>query len=707
VLTYEGIAEPEVCYLDTRDDRYFSPGVNTLGIYRFGQRPVFCKRGYKLLTPESLWYPVSVAPYGRGGARDVNFSRYALRVKHDPRLTAIAQGGVRETGKGETVFAFTHDMPGLSLCIGKYKQRSIVVDSVRFALYYLPEHEHLLEKYNGALKDSIPGSIRSMKDVTFNSEYLRTSKYQYDKNVAAHKGIKFTQDLPQEYPYSWFCLVEVPCDFHAFSTPLHPTGERVQSGLVFLPEKMYSIAKFPARIPQNVDDMGIYMAFIGLENDLGIIANERSCDFKFLFRGQTAFFSDPIYPGTYSMLTNLACGKIRYTEENAKDYPAIAYLKQHSLQEALQDSTLSPEALENITRKKVEELHALIRLKLTDKERFKAFFLNFLTKHLFQETTTNKFYQHFQDTFGVRLDSIMERWYTSKQLPQFKIENWQCFQIIEKGQRPYYLHQFSVFNLGDVPGFVQLGEKQWIIPPHKGKRIKTKGNLRLDFPLALNLPKFQTISPERRDVNTLDTSTNEVIIDFSTMNTTRQRDEIIIDNEDPGFKIVRKENWLTSLFRDSIQEKKYWDYLTADAVWLPVIRNHFYGSPTKSAYVKRAAEGLQKVEWKTTLPQEGTYEVFFYYTTFMPPRNVSNLPPHLARKLNPGKEKAQDLHFIVFDGKKEQEVVITTRKSDYAQWLSLGTFDCSRPVYVRLSDQSLNRGETIIADAIKWVRIKN
>ena len=72
-IHYEGGIENDLCFLDTNPEMYTSPTVNSIGIYRFGYTLAFCGKGYKLLTPECIWYPVCVPPYGESGVRDVNF----------------------------------------------------------------------------------------------------------------------------------------------------------------------------------------------------------------------------------------------------------------------------------------------------------------------------------------------------------------------------------------------------------------------------------------------------------------------------------------------------------------------------------------------------------------------------------------------------------------------------------------------------------
>ena len=172
VVKHEGIIDNSFCFLDTPEEKYASPKVNTIGIYHFGYSPAFCENEYKLLSPECAWYPVSVPPYHSLGFREKMFTRYTLEVEHDPSLVAISQGKADREIAGKTKFCFEHNMPGISLCIGNYKRREISICNdtigqrfmgsipeiveddhpVSVELFYLPEHEFMLDCYDAVTR---------------------------------------------------------------------------------------------------------------------------------------------------------------------------------------------------------------------------------------------------------------------------------------------------------------------------------------------------------------------------------------------------------------------------------------------------------------------------------------------------------------------------------------------------------------------------
>ncbi|WP_059025633.1 hypothetical protein [Gabonibacter massiliensis] len=694
-IDYEGNIENDICFLDTDSEKYHSSTINNIGIYRFGYTPAFCGKEYKLLTPECIWYPVCVPPYGETGIRDVNFSRYSLRVEHDPRLTAISQGSTIKEKKGETTFTFDHDMPGISLCIGNYKKREITVDSTRMTLYYLPRHEYLIEKHDDFPVEDLREKLKGIKEVTFESECIRTA----ESKKRSYLGQKNNYDPTQKYPYRWFSLVEVPCNFHCFPGITRLTGERVQGGIVFIPEKKYSLEIRSLEPTKEMTERDIAIFWLNL--DIEFIKQNSSYDVKPMFSGKTMFISSRKYPIIHDILTNVARGDFKDNNSSpTDDYLATEYLNGKSLKDALLDKELSSGRLGSIIRKKSEELWAYIMLQMKE-EQFQEFYLDFAKNNLFQEITSGKFFRRFNDTFGFRLDSLVENCYNANRLPLLDVRDVRIMKITET-DTPYSLYSFKVFNWSDVPGLIKTGEhKGWIIPPHEGREIRARGqqyygNI-LQTPLAQNIPAIVRFKTKDMGNANVDTTTGVFKLDASMFPVDKNENEIIVDNEDPGFKVVKPESFITSLFRKEKKREKYHEFFTEDT-WLPTIQNHFYGFPVKSAYFKSVGSGKQKVEWNVTLSQKGKYEVFFYYTEFNDSDSFTMDVPENLKILR---------SYTVFDGEKKQEVIVSLSKKEEGSWISLGTFDFSKNARVTLSDKTLNKDyrQGLVADAVKWVKV--
>ena len=86
-----------------------------------------------------------------------------------------------------TVFRNREPLPSLSLSIGSYERKSIVLDSLTFELYHFPGHDFFMRDYM-SMKDSV--------------EFL------LEEPVSMMREIK-----GGDYPFRKFTLVETPVNF--------------------------------------------------------------------------------------------------------------------------------------------------------------------------------------------------------------------------------------------------------------------------------------------------------------------------------------------------------------------------------------------------------------------------------------------------------------------------------------------------------------
>ncbi|WP_141560954.1 MULTISPECIES: hypothetical protein [unclassified Butyricimonas] len=720
IVKYEGKIDNSFCFLDTPEEKYASPAVNTIDIYHFGYSPAFCEKGYKLLTPECAWYPVSVPPYDASGFRRAMFTRYKLEVGHNPNLVAICQGEANRETLGKTTFTFEHDMKGISLCVGNYKKREIVVGSdekkwewdesitdfkrpkpakdenpTRVELFYLPGHEYMLDIYNNIPKEEWSDIIESAK--------VSIGFYGNNNNYAVKRMMnKIAVDPTLQYPYSWITIVEVPCAFHVFTGKALQEGERVQGGMIFLPEKKYSV------------DMSFFSDNKKLKTQLRSYEEPETQlwfdnEFQLFERGSYGLESSGM--GNTSFVYSDECPLINDvlfltfypeliwkhgTNEAKVEYYIVDYLKDHSLEEALNDPLLSQELLDKIIRKKCAELNALLAIQIGKKEFNKAYH-DFLKQHLFEEAIFEDFSQEIFARFNVRLDSIVVNWFRSNELPLFEIDG---RTISVRGERGCSTFDFKVFNRGKVPGIIKINGDHpgWIIPAGEGRAIKMRVsnviNFNVNTLLSLNVPGYVELSNERRDVYT-DTTTWYLPLD-STSFLTGNENEVVVDDSDPGFTILETRKFNIASFFGQVETRaKYYAFAPAEH-WGFTINKEGYGFPVKGAYFKFGGKGNQKVQWEADLP-EGAYEVFCYQ-------------PFERNRIS---DFLREYYYTVFDGKEEHEVVLSMSKDD-GGWLSLGVFDFHGKGRVTLSDRDRKRNsadkdsdpQVVVADAIKWVKVQ-
>ena len=717
VVNYKGKIDNRFCFLDTPEDKYGASNLNTIDMYRFGYSPAFCEKEYKLLTPECVWYPVSVPPYDSLGSRRSMFTCYTLEVEHDPRLVAICQGEANRDVAGKTIFTFGHNMKGISLCVGNYKKREIVVGHemgsslniidlsgdgltllepkkdehpTKIELFYLPGHEFMLDVYDRISREELAGLI---DDAKFSIGFYGNHRDDVSKDRKDEKVF----DPTSRYPFSWVTLVEVPCNFYAFTGKIRQMGERVQEGMVLLAEK---------RCTENISFRDEVQT--RLHNDLNLFG-KGSYDLSAFVRGNTSFISSDTCPLVNDALfLALNSDLTFFLGKEYIEYDIVDYLKDHSLEEALTDPSLSPELLDCIIRKKCEELNALLEIRMGQKEFYDAYH-DFLKQYLFEEATFEDFSREVFDRYHIRLDSMIDSWYRCKELPVFELEG-NIIGIINEGGEYDYIYDFKVLNRGAVPGIIYSGSDHpgWIIPAGEGRAIRVQiprvFNDMIYFPLSLNVPgkvRLQRKTIDKSKGINVDTISCFLPLDatFSFAKEKENEDEIIVDNEDPGFSIheTRKFNMASLFGQVEIRAKCYRD-APADH-WGLMVARECMGFPVQGAYFKQGDKGNQKVQWETDL-SEGRYEVFCY----QPYDERSRFRPELVER---------EYYYTVFDGKEEHEVVLLMNKDDW-NWVSLGVFHFHGKGRVTLSDRDRKHGfsggndspQDVVADAVKWVRVR-
>lgn len=435
-----------------------------------------------------------------------------------------------------------------------------------------------------------------------------------------------------------------------------------------------------------------------LNSEIKISLDGGSCDIKPQFLGKTTFIYSREYPIIHDVLMRVARGALGVMDNlnYVADYNAVEYLNRCSLKDALQDKALAPEILQDIIRKKSEELRSYLTLQ-TGEEQFRQFYVNFLGEHLFEEVLLEDFLRQFYQTFSFRLDSLVKNWYETKGLAMFEVRNARVIEIKETEEVSCGMYEFKVFNKSDVAGIIMTSKNTgWVIPPREAREIharipgnmaKQYGSFYLKMPLSQNIPSVMYL--ERIEVSQADTITRVFSVDTSLF--LPKGDEIIVDNEDPSFRIVKaKDNFITSLFRKEKSSKRYYDIFLEDA-WLPAINENFYGFPVRSALYKREGSGKQKVEWNAVLPQAGKYEVFFYYTELF--------SEGVTKRIH---------YYMVSDGEQEYKVTATPSKEDEGSWVSLGVYEFTKNAKVTLSDRVTEESVIagFVADAVKWVRVE-
>lgn len=694
-MNYHGCIDDNICYLNTPKKQQEQNNKNCIGVYSLGTKSSFDLEIYKLYPPESLWYPTCIIP-SRSSLQAKDFTRYTLNVYHKEGRTVISQGIPQKFGDNKTIFNHSHDLPAISLCIGNYNQKTITVDSTRYNLYYFPEHEYLLKGFSNTTESLIKGRIRETK------QYLEYTEGTPSKALILRGERDTKYDRVQKYPYQWLHLVESPVAFY-----VHPSdqneGERHYYGVVFFPESLITSKNFNFQEQRNEMDEITQLSLIFGTSRSCLLASG-SCSINPSMRGCICFIFSKNYPFIHEAIS-LVCKEMsslldRQLTDNRK-IKAINYLSRHSLQEAI-ESNLPPSFLKDIIYLKTAELKSLIASHINF-NKFETFYYDFLFRHFHECVQLKTFIKEAQTSIHLQLEPILDKWYKSNHLASFVIKDY-CLFYSNSSRR--YLYSFKVFNQGEADGIIISNDYQtWLIPVGKAVEIKSWKNDKsnalslnyLSMPLTQNLPDLLYLKTDTSPNTHSDTIAGIQNLDPSIFE--QDSTEIIVDNEDSGFRIKEKETWLT-FSRTKNKEHTYGYNQCADG-WSLLIDQKYYGNPIQSALVIGIGKGYHEVEWCTLLPEDGEYEVFYYYSPYT----------EYSKEV-----LADERNFIINNGTNKHELRIEL-DPDVKGWISLGIyqFKKNQTAKVSLSDNgNINRyirlplkksRPRIIADAIKWKKI--
>ncbi|HMD69325.1 MAG TPA: ABC transporter permease, partial [Chitinivibrionales bacterium] len=217
VFDYAGTIDESACYLDVPPEEQV--GAGAVFFFRKQTRYAFINDRFVLLTPESLFYPQAGAGYSSDHpeANGTALAHFSVTVNADPALTVISQGEPASAAGGARSFAPSVPLPGVSVIIGAYEKRSLVVDSVDYSLLTFAHHGYFKPYFRDLLADSVASLIRGVK-----ADFENRTKFNY--------------------PYSRFTIIEVPLQFTDFPRVWTSGHEAMQPEIALLPENGFSLS---------------------------------------------------------------------------------------------------------------------------------------------------------------------------------------------------------------------------------------------------------------------------------------------------------------------------------------------------------------------------------------------------------------------------------------------------------------------------------
>ena len=724
-FSYHGKIDEAACYLDIDDETRKEPYRNFM--YQIDKRYAFVTPDYVLLTREDNWYPIPGAGFGVKNKQWVSrqFSDYRLEVITRSGLMAISQGDLQEDGN-KFVFTNSHAQSQISLAIGEYERMEKEIDGLSFNIYYRKGHDYFSDFFE-EIKDTVPSIImETVQD--------------------------FERSVDLYYPFKRFALVEVPVQFYSYERILTGAREQIQPEMILYTEKglLANEADFYGRMssrrrfgPGREEDLTPQEKKIRvLQNFLNTFTQEQGrpdfnrsqgevqveekenpfyafplfYNYAYYIRSDRWPVADRVFEAYKKQATdNPRMGWMRDLQGMSEDEQGNLALLSQSFEQILDDPE-QRQIVDNVIQLKGQALFSIIKRRVQD-DPFEDFLYSYLNRIKFSSSSIEDFNSSLKNKFGIDLIPYMEGWFKSTKLPAFLIGGVNAVNVLD-GDQLKTMFKFKVSNTEDVEGIISVDFRlgggsggrfggMGGSPETISKLVHLDGNQTKEVSFLLNgTPRGATIntltsrnipSEIRLPLDNIEEDKKAVPYEGEKIVDTPVRiaedNEIILDNEDPGFRVIG--DGKTSLLRKLLvpEEKstsKYAGFSSwrAPRSWTLTTNSNFYGAYIRSAYYIRSGEGDQKAQWNIPIKDAGYYDVYAYIYKD-------------NRRRRRGSEDGE-YHFIVHHDDGDEEVPVDTKNAEEG-WNHLGAFYFSPDTaVVDLTNQSEAR--VIVADAIKLIK---
>ena len=710
-VEYEGIIDEAICYLELPDEEYHDTRMGILPLsadplgnmpktrhelYSNGGRFAHVGNKYTILLPECLWYLSAVPPVNLQipSMKDFDFTDYQLEVEGQEGKTVISQGNMEKNEKGIS-YSNAHPLPRLSLCIGDYEQKTITVDSLSFGVYYFPGHDFWTEGYNLS---------------TDSSRLL----------MSYHLGV-LERQTGNSLPVNRLSIVEMPLNFRPYLRQGQLGSNFVQPEFVFFPEKLFTESY--RSIKDILKSLKTKSTLDSGVEGVALRSNVLNRFFEPIYNIMPMYqeFRTTIYSDKFPCIGDLIY-EIRFSGQS-KDHlslnekvKTIQYWDGKSLRGALMDRDNPVEYI--MLKKKREHINSLIATRV-EMMYIWDFIEDFVKRHPFQRVDFDVFAREFKDQFNVNIDSLLERYYADDRLPTLFVQDlkMESYNDIPLGSCKVY-NPSNIDGVLRVDGYDQKLRRQrpnyFLIPAKSCKEIRVRNytipNFAVELGLCCNLPdKISIIFNDREETE----KDWEGIRDVDSSTFRLPPNEIIVDNEDVGFRLVKKDKrkkWGERF----LKEQEYQGMENVGDEWILSIFSSSYGYKIKSAYCKKAGMGEEYAEWMVKIKEPGKYRV------------AVHVPEYLYATYLGSFLKNARLYYQVFSEEGDTYVELDLNE-EAPGWIGLGTYEFSEGNYfVRLSDKggtglqpviktrmlkvkgnsNITCYQMIIADAVKWIKVE-
>ena len=688
-MKYEGIIDEDIYRAGIDNEEYFAPE-RQIDVERYGKRSAFASADYTLLIPEILWYPTAVPPAVLQPSRETDFTHYTLHVENPGGQVVLSQG-IPEEKQGGVTFRNLQPLTGLSLCTGNYEKRTVTVDSITVEFYTYPGNDFYMESLD-----------RWMEKIAGDPN---TEEYMNDLKSLCRETVE--SEMPNPYPFKLLKIAEVPPAFlNGF-----PFRENIQPEMVFFSERMTGDLDNPEDWldvdREDTEDLEYSLTQEVFNFFNGTHAERLFTDFH------RSIASDK-YPGIGSLFTKMANPEV----DKLFLFPSM-----------LED--ISRSGLEKLIRDEYSDHHKGINMKvahllgylstITTWDSLMAYTREFMAVSRFQEVDFETFLDGFRERFGQDIRPFVEEWYTTREIPRLIIKD-----IVYRRTEENQSVDFKVGNTGNVDGVVSLflveltnsgknaivNAQSFLVKPGEYKHIVAHETFSSKLILSTNFSKRvpERITFNKHDVPLWKGELPPAGVTLLDENRFFPPGEIIVDNEDDGFQLIdssgnRLKRLAERLAENNQEDYNYYCTDFKENSWdIPLINDGVYGREIHSAFVKLAGKGNCKAEWKAHLPEAGRYEILVYRSGIEP----MQIAEYTYAANHPGMKN----YYTVYTSEGKEEIVWEVSDNDN-EWVSLGTFNLSAgESRVVLDDRGAGtliegNAQLVVADAVKWVRVKN
>jgi hypothetical protein len=724
-IEYHGGITDAAAHLEVDQKRYEDS--NDFIIFALKKKYAFVEEDYLLLTKDVSWYPESEVGYNTKAAtrEKQSFIDFTLTVKAPAGTTAISQGKMELTNN---VFHFTpeYPLPQISLVIGDYLKKEVIVDSVTYSVFHYPKNDFFARQLN-QLGDTVSYLVKDLADEYEDAQRL-------------------------SYPFKRMQFVEVPLHFAAYNKIYESYQAFVQPETIYWPEEGGEIRQFDFR--RQLRDMDKQAAKANqvltdkqkqanVFNDLVRKVFTKQIGESWIFEGQEVDRVDySVFPNYYdfnsgivskdwALLNRSISTYLRNDKQTMRDYSRE--INGISFSEECNDLMRTSSLTKILTQSEFGKINKSIALKseylfsylghTIGETTFKSFLYDWVNSHQHKLSTYDEFRKSMMSRFQIDIDPVIREVYAETSQPAFEILDVQKYEVMD-GDRKRYQVLVKAKNSGNSDGVFEVkfnskdrfdddenygnvNQEAKEEAPGKLSVIK-EGETKLfgyvldEKPIAItintiisrNIPSVINMS-----LGTLAKREGGILFDGERV-VEKENDslhyEVIVDNEDPGFSSFSpiKPTLLKAYIESQkeVEQKYYGEWDSSYSSWLATTGSDFFGSVIRSAHFTRSGNGEKLATWTPQFKEEGFYDIYVY----MRGKNQNTWTG------NQNEGRQFDYHYIINGGDGTDEIKYNVTNAEPG-WNYLGSY------YFNKTGGSVSLTDkcdlwTVYADAVKFVK---